>query len=82
MALRFWEYSSANQRGHSPRQLTLERRNLILDLWAAGNTADTAAYICGCSLDAIYLAVRVARKRGDIRATRHKRLPPSTETKA
>jgi len=64
----FWRYSSQTRCGHAQHPTTNARRNRVLDLWAAGVTIDTIAYITHMSTDAISKHLRAARKIGDARA--------------
>lgn len=64
----FWRYSSRNRSGHVIHPLTMVRRNLILDLWAAGSTKDAIAFAISVDLDTVSKHLRAARKAGDVRA--------------
>lgn len=66
--LEFWRYSSRNREGHVSHPLTLARRNLILELWAAGKTKDQIAEELDVDLDTISRHFREARQAGDARA--------------
>lgn len=64
----FWRFSSRNRSGHAIHPLTMVRRNLILDMWAAGSTKESIAFDVSIDVDTVSKHLRAARKAGDARA--------------
>ena len=51
-------------------------RDAVLDLWAAGRTSPEIFAALGVPVAAVTRIAALARKAGDPRAIRHRRIPP------
>jgi DNA-binding NarL/FixJ family response regulator len=64
----FWRFSSRNREGHATHPLIAARNNLVLEMWACGETQDRIAEELDIDIRTISRLLARARRKKDVRA--------------